>query len=169
MHQQQHPFIDSRLRWLAGRQADAIAHLHGSKKYPDIFGIVRFFQCAEGVYVVSSFKGLPLGNGACVLRIFAMHIHEGGSCTGNESDPFADTGSHYNPKKCLHPFHAGDLPPVFGNDGRAWGAVLTNRFSVRDVLGKTVILHANLDDFTTQPSGNAGEKIACGVISRRNA
>lgn len=168
MHQNMVPLMDRRVRWLAQRTPDAIAKLHGSEAYPDIFGIVRFFQSSEGVYVITSIKELPVGDGPCASRIFALHVHSGESCTGNEEDAFADAGTHYNPQGCLHPYHAGDLPPVFGNDGRAWSAVLTNRFSVRDILGRTVILHANLDDFTTQPSGNAGKKIACGVISGRN-
>lgn len=85
---------------------------------------------------------------------------------GNQNDPFPLTGSHYNPDNCPHPYHAGDLPPLFGNRGIAWSAFLTNRFQVRDVLGKTVIIHASPDDFTSQPAGNSGKKIACGVIVR---
>ena len=49
--------------------------------------------------------------------------------------------------------------------GFAWMAVLTDRFRVPDILGRTVIVHSQPDDFTTQPSGNAGAKIACGVIT----
>ena len=62
--------------------------------------------------------------------------------------------------------HAGDLPPLFGNHGFAFAVFLTDRFSVREVLGKTVIVHLKPDDFTTQPSGSAGEKIACGEIRK---
>ena len=53
---------------------------------------------------------------------------------------------------------------MFGNDGYAWGAVVTDRFKIDQVIGRTVIIHAGPDDFTSQPSGNAGAKIACGVI-----
>ncbi len=74
--------------------------------------------------------------------------------------------THYNPGGCEHPRHAGDLPPLFGNDGAAVSLFLTSRFSVEDVIGKTVIIHDSPDDFTTGPSGNAGEKIACGVIRK---
>lgn len=164
MHQKTVRLTDRRIQWLAQRKPDAVAKLRGSEAYPDIFGVVRLFQSREGVYVTTSIQELPVNEGACASRIFAFHIHDGGSCTGNAKDPFANAGMHDNPNNCPHPYHAGDLPPVFGNGGSAWGAVLTDRFSVRDVLGKTVILHANPDDFTTQPSGNAGEKIACGVI-----
>ena len=50
--------------------------------------------------------------------------------------------------------------------GGAYLAVLTDRFSVADVLGRTVVIHSGADDFHTQPAGNAGTKIACGVIRR---
>ncbi|MBR6728207.1 MAG: superoxide dismutase family protein, partial [Clostridia bacterium] len=86
------------------------------------------------------------------------------SCAEGEDDPFAATGAHYNPEGCPHPYHKGDLPPLFGADGVAISAFLSDRFSVSEVLGKTVVLHSAPDDFTTQPAGGAGEKIACGVI-----
>lgn len=156
--------MDASLCWLNRRKPDAVARVRGDKAHSDLKGVVRFYQSEEGVYVVSCFTGLPIETGACGDSIFAMHIHNGGSCTGTVEDPFANAGTHYNPKNCPHPEHAGDLPPLFGNQGRAWGAFLTSRFSVESILGNTVILHANPDDFTTQPSGNAGKKIACGVI-----
>jgi len=144
----------------------AMANVRGSREYPAINGTVYFYQTQFGVMVMSSVLGLPAGSGNCDDRIFAMHIHSGGSCTGNQTDPFAFSGGHYNPENCQHPYHAGDLPPLFGNNGMAWSAVLTDRFHVRDVIGKTVIIHASPDDFTSQPSGNSGKKIACGVIYR---
>ncbi len=78
---------------------------------------------------------------------------------------FSSVMSHYNPFECNHPYHAGDLPPLFANDVYAFSVFLTNRFNLSDVIEKTMIIHGNPDDFTTQPSGNAGEKIACGVIT----
>lgn len=138
----------------------AIARLAGSPHYPRIRGMVRFFQTHDGVIVHTHILGLPKTE-----SIYAFHIHNGPACTGNNDDPFADAGTHYNPDNQPHPYHAGDLPPVFNADGQAFFMVLTNRFSVREVIGKTIILHASPDDFTTQPSGNAGEKIACGVIT----
>lgn len=155
---------DARLCGLSKRKPSAAAHVVGSKSYPGLEGVVRFYQEKSGVYVVSSFTGLPVGASSSPASVFAMHIHNGGSCTGNQEDPFADAGSHYNPGNVPHPSHAGDLLPLFGNDGRAWSAFLTNRFTARDILGKVVIVHAGPDDFTTQPSGNAGAKIACGII-----
>ena len=93
-----------------------------------------------------------------------FHIHDGGSCTGNVSDPFAEAGQHYNPKKLPHPEHAGDLPPVLSNDGTAWMEIYTGRFYPMDVVGRTIVLHEMPDDFKTQPSGDSGMKIACGEI-----
>lgn len=58
------------------------------------------------------------------------------------------------------------MPPLFGNDGKAFSAFLTDRFTVKEIVGKTVIIHSSTDDFTTQPSGNSGEMIACGEIKR---
>ena len=69
------------------------------------------------------------------------------------------------PNACLHPYHAGDMPPLFAVGSRAFLAFFTDRFTASEIFGKTVIVHDGRDDFTTQPSGNAGKKIACGVIS----
>ena len=140
---------------------DASAEIRGSRSYCDICGTVRFYQTDRGVLVYADICGLP--KDGCG-RVFGFHIHEGDSCTGNPSDPFADTGSHYDLKNRKHPYHTGDLPPLFGNDGHALSIVLTDRFCVNEVIGRTVIIHDSPDDFTTQPSGNAGKKIACGVI-----
>lgn len=142
----------------------AIANIKGSCDYPDIRGTVRFYQTMQGVIVVAQISGLPAPEGECQYPVFAFHIHSGSSCTGNADDPFADAGSHYNPQNCPHPQHAGDMPPLFGNDGFAFSAFLTRRFCVRDVLGRTVIIHSGPDDFTSQPAGNSGKKIACGEI-----
>ena len=58
------------------------------------------------------------------------------------------------------------MPPLFGNSGRAWMVFLTDRISVDEIIGKTVVIHSNPDDFVTRPSGNSGVKIACGEIVR---
>ncbi len=129
-----------------------------------IRGTVKFFEQTGGVLIVADIEGLPVPREACGNTVFAFHIHGGASCSGNESDPFADAGTHYNPNSCPHPYHAGDMPPLFAANGRAFLAFLTDRFRVSEIVGKTVIIHDRPDDFTTQPSGNAGNKIACGVI-----
>ncbi len=100
------------------------------------------------------------------MCVFGFHIHEGESCTGNKEDIYANVKTHYNPKDCLHPYHSGDMPPLFENNGVAFMIFITDRFTVEEMLGKTIIIHSNEDDFTTQPGGNTGEKIACGVIKR---
>ena len=56
------------------------------------------------------------------------------------------------------------MPPLFGCNGAAFSVFLTDRITVNEIIGKTVIIHSDPDDFTSQPSGNAGTKIACGVI-----
>ncbi|MDD6483614.1 MAG: superoxide dismutase family protein [Clostridiales bacterium] len=142
---------------------DAAVRVMGSSAYPALHGLVTFRQLKNGVLVTAEVYGLPKGE-KCKNPIFAFHIHSGSSCTGNKDDPFADSGTHYNPGGCPHPYHAGDLPPLFGNDGYAYMSVFTDRFTVKEIIGRTVIIHAKPDDFTTQPSGNAGTKIACGKI-----
>lgn len=155
----------SLLPLLRGR-AQAAASIAGSGSYPDVSGTVRFYQTKEGVVVLAEISGLPRGSSPCQERIFGFHIHKGSDCGGNMDDPFADAMSHYDPDGCEHPYHAGDLPPLFGNGALALSLFLTNRFSVDEIIGRTVIIHDHPDDFTTQPSGNAGTKIACGVIRR---
>lgn len=148
---------------LRGRP-QAAARMAGSESFPDISGTVRFYQTNKGVIVWAEINGLPLPEHPCRERIFGFHIHKGADCAGNMDDPFAGAMSHYDPDGCEHPYHAGDLPPLFGNNGFALSLFLTERFSVNEVIGRTVIIHDHPDDFTTQPSGNSGTKIACGVI-----
>ena len=138
----------------------AVACVKGSTEYPDLAGTVKFYEYREGVLVVADIQGLPKES---ETGFFAFHIHEGRDCGG---EGFADTGGHFNPKERMHPEHAGDLPPLLSNCGKAYMQVLTNRFGVREVIGRTVIIHSYPDNFHTQPSGNAGTKIACGVIRR---
>jgi Cu-Zn family superoxide dismutase len=144
----------------------AIAKIRGTPENPETRGTVYFFNTFGGVLVSAEFTGLPQSFAACEQKILAFHIHEGKSCTGTVDDPFKDAGGHYNPGGCPHPGHAGDMPPLFASAGRAFLAFFTDRFSVEEIIGRTVIVHGKPDDFTTQPSGNAGPKIACGQIRR---
>lgn len=146
------------------RRPQAWARMMGSDTYPEIQGRVEFFQTNKGVIVSANIAGLPQTKDPCKPPIFGFHIHSGARCAGNSEDPFADAGMHDNPGGCSHPYHAGDLPPLFGAGGNAVAVFLTDRFDVKDIIGKTVIIHASPDDFTTQPSGNSGMKIACGEI-----
>ncbi|MBQ7821702.1 MAG: superoxide dismutase family protein [Clostridia bacterium] len=143
---------------------NAVAELFGSREYPEIRGTVRFYQTRFGVIVATEVSGLPSMRMMCSAPVFGFHIHEGDSCTGNADDPFADVLTHYDPHGCPHPYHAGDLAPLFGASGYAMSVFLSDRFAVKEVIGRTVIIHSMPDDFTTQPSGNSGKKIACGVI-----
>ncbi|WP_455248770.1 superoxide dismutase family protein [Ruminococcus sp.] len=136
-----------------------MAMLHGSPQHPEIHGTVSFYRACGGSLVVAELYQLPSAHG-----IFAMHIHSGASCTGTAQDAFADAGGHWELHPAEHPQHTGDLPALLSNDGYAWFAVYTNRFSPAQAVGKTVIIHADPDDYRTQPAGNAGARIACGTI-----
>ena len=137
----------------------AIAHVCGGEGYPQLRGTIRFLPRCGGTLVVADIHCLPDSE----TGFFAFHIHEGDNCQG---DGFPNTGGHYNLYGADHPCHAGDLPPLLSVNGRAYAQILTGRFCVNDVIGKTVVIHNDPDDFTTQPSGNAGSKIACGAICR---
>ena len=148
------------------RKPEAVADIMGSDEYPDIMGVVRFYQLKIGVMVITEVTGLPGCVDACMCPVFGFHIHSGGDCSGNREDAFADAMGHYNPDNCAHPYHAGDMPPLFGNCGYAFSAFLSSRFCVDEIVGRTVIFHLHPDDFHTQPAGDSGMKIACGVICR---
>ena len=135
----------------------AVAHVWGGRVHPQLHGVVKFYQRADGVMIEAVFSGLP----EMESNFFALHIHEGGNCIG---DGFPGTGGHYNPSRSEHPRHAGDLPPLLSVKGNAYLKVLTNRFQLNEVIGRTLVLHGGTDDFHTQPAGNAGIKIGCGVI-----
>ena len=139
----------------------AIAYIQGGNMAPDLVGEVKFYQKRDFVLVEVRVSGLPVGGGS---GFFGLHIHEGASCSG---ESFSKTGNHYNPTGAPHPRHAGDLPPLLLCNGGAHMAVKTDRFRVEEIIGRTVVIHSGADDIKSQPSGNAGEKIACGVIRHR--
>lgn len=103
----------------------------------------------------------------------AIHVHERGACDpagGHES-----AGGHFNPSGVSHGFaveggpHAGDMPNIHTNAEGAAKAQIFNPLIVLDegenaVRGRALIIHAGADDYTTQPSGGAGDRLACGVI-----
>lgn len=137
----------------------AVAHVGGSDFAPKLFGTVRFYQKRNYVLVVADVSNLPDNR----TGFYGFHIHEGNACGGEN---FSDTGAHYNPKGAPHPIHAGDLPPLMLCNGGAAFAVKSDRFRVEDIIGRTVVIHDMPDDFKSQPAGNAGTKIGCGVIER---
>lgn len=142
--------------------ADAVAYIHGGWDVPKLWGEVRFFQESGGVLIVAEISGLPEDNRT---GFFGLHIHEGNACAG---EAFSATGSHYDPTGEMHPMHAGDLPPLLRCRGGAYLAVRTDRFRLEEIIGRTVVIHSRPDDFQSQPAGNAGTKIGCGVIVKHD-
>ncbi len=163
----QYDITNTFILWWLSQSPDAIAYINGAERYPAISGSCEFHQTETGVLVLANVIGLPYRNERCGGAIYGMHIHDGLGCVGSPEGVFTDIGFHYNPNNCQHPYHAGDLVPLFTNmGGYALSAFLTDRFKVSDVIGRPLFIHARPDDFTSQPSGNAGMPIACGVILR---
>lgn len=146
------------IRVIAMSEPTAIAHIQGS----DVNGKFLAFPYSTGSIVVACADGLP--DTGCHLGIHGFHIHEGTSCATQDGKPFGASGGHLNLTGCQHPYHTGDLPPLFSDEGKAWMAVYTSRFTPEEVIGRTVIIHSHADDFVSQPAGDSGNKIACGVI-----
>ncbi len=153
--------------YMSGRSA--IAYIRGGPLAPDINGIVIFTEVLGGTEVFAEVNGLPpykpAENGQPPVGPFGFHIHEKGTCSvGNPDEPFMTAGDHFNPANQPHGNHAGDFPVLFSNNGYARMSFFTNKFSVSDIIGKTVIIHENPDDYRSQPSGAAGKRLACGII-----
>lgn len=138
----------------------AKALLRGDSTHPQLMGEVLFSPYGKGTLVVLRAVGLPPSG------FLGFHIHDKGDCSTGGDVPFASAGGHYDPHNVSHPWHGGDLPPVLATgDGVALMAVYTDRFQPKDVIGRSVILHDAPDDFHSQPAGNSGSRIACGIIS----
>lgn len=140
------------------------AMLKGSPNYPKIVGMVMFFEKEEGFWIAVNVAGLPVSDEPCTPPFFGFHIHEGGNCKGNEEKTFANVGGHFNPTNCPHGAHVGDLLPLYARNGIASMYYYISGIDLNSLKGHTLIVHRHPDDFTTQPSGNSGEMIACGVI-----
>ncbi len=134
-------------------------------------GVVRFFQRDDGkVKVVAEVEGLqPNGK-------HGFHIHEYGDCSALDA---ASAGGHYNPEGYPHAGpdaekrHAGDLGNLVADEqGRAHYELVVDNITVdgtrNPILGRAVIVHEKPDDLVTQPTGNAGARIGCGVIGVGN-
>ncbi len=146
---------------MQNRLPDAVAWITGNQDAPHLSGLVRFYTTIyDGILVEAEIFGLPNLTEAGSTNFYGMHIHEYGDCSEN----FTHTGDHYSRQNVPHPQHTGDLPPLLGNQGYAWTAFYDKRFGIPEILGRSVIIHRMPDDFVTQPSGNSGEKIGCGVI-----
>jgi Cu-Zn family superoxide dismutase len=146
-----------------------LARIFGGPLAPNISGVVEFFEAFGGTMVYVVISGLPLytpGNDKTPpIGPFGFHIHEKGDCSiGNYEDPFKAAGAHWNPYNQPHGNHAGDFPVLFSNNGYANMCFFTDKFKPTDVIGKSVIIHQNPDDYRTQPAGNSGNRLACGII-----
>lgn len=149
------------IRLLQENNPQAMAWVTGNASQSQLSGLVKFYDTPfDGVLVEAEVFGLPNVSKQGSSDFYGMHIHEQGNCTR----PFNQTGRHYSPSRRPHPYHAGDMIPLMGNQGYAWTAFYDKRFQIDEIIGKSVIIHSRQDDFTSQPSGNPGEAIGCGVI-----
>ncbi|MBO8171683.1 MAG: superoxide dismutase family protein [Bacillaceae bacterium] len=149
----------------------ALAKIQGSPLAPDLSGTVVFKAVPGGTQVTVEVEGLPpyqpAQNGKAPIGPHGFHIHEYGKCDVEDAkNPFLSAGGHWNPDNQPHGNHAGDFPVLFSNNGKAFMTFFTNRFKPEDVIGKSVIIHLNPDDYRTQPAGDAGKRIGCGVIMK---
>ena len=134
------------------------AVLRGNGDYPGLLGEVLLYPWQEGTLLVTRAAGLPRDG------FFALHIHTLGCCRTGGDIPFYCAGGHFDPQQQPHPDHAGDLPVLLSHRGRAFSVTFTGRFRPEEVLGRSVVLHESPDDYRSQPAGDAGGRIACGVI-----
>ncbi len=147
----------------------AYARIKGGPLAQDLEGYVLFTESPDGTEVVVEVRGLPEyepGSGSRPpVGPHGFHIHEIGSCKiGDSEEPFKAAGGHWNPGNQPHGNHAGDFPVLFSNNGYARMAFFTNKFRVKDIIEKTVIIHQNPDDYRTQPAGDSGKRLECGLI-----
>lgn len=131
-------------------------------------GMLSVTAEADGVRISGQLMGLPKS------AEVGFHIHEKGDCSAPDA---SSAGEHFNPTNAQHgnpesgAHHAGDMLNVKSDDTgmaqvdvKATGVTLGGG-QPNDVLGKAVVVHEKADDYTTQPSGNSGPRIACGVIT----
>ena len=141
----------------------AVVVLHPAKD-GKVEGTLTFAKGTPSVRVTGRITGLPAGT-------HGFHIHEFGDCSAAD---FSSAGGHYNPTGHQHAGpaearrHIGDMGNIeAGSDGVASVDYTDPRLrfeGAHGILGRGVIVHANADDFKTQPTGNAGGRVACGVI-----
>lgn len=154
-------------------EAEQLAALATLQAAPDtnVAGTVRFTQTDGTVTVTADLSGVePAG-------LHGFHIHETGDCSAAD---FTSAGGHFNPEGVDHacppatPRHAGDLGNVeITEDGTGSLTLTTELISLHggdahSILGKAVILHAGEDDCQTQPTGDAGGRLGCGLIALSN-
>lgn len=156
--------------WYGGAPCNmAIAYIQGGPLAPNITGTVVFKDVPGGTNVCASIYGLPSyrpgSDGKPQIGPHGFHIHENRDCSvGDPTNPFTAAGEHWNPTAQPHGNHAGDFPVLFSNNGFAGMCFFTNKFKVQDIIGKSIIIHESPDDYRTQPAGNSGKRLACGII-----
>lgn len=139
---------------------------------PETGGEVNFIQMNDGVLVTVEAYGLEPGE-------HGFHIHETAACT--PAGEFTDAGGHFNPEGHSHGHeagestHAGDMPNITVDlRGQVQTQVLNKQISITDpdhpgylydADGSAVVIHAGADDYKSQPSGEAGARVACGEIT----
>src|SRR5687767_9377002 len=147
----------------AARATAALQPTKGNKTFGE-----ATFEAVEG----SKVRVIVFAQGLRPDREHGFHIHEAGDCSSGDG---MSAKGHFNPHGKPHgnpnsgERHAGDLPSLrAGKDGRAKIDVTVDAISIGkgpgDIVGRGLIIHAQPDDYTTQPTGNAGARIACGVI-----
>jgi Cu-Zn family superoxide dismutase len=141
----------------------AVAVLHPTKGN-SVQGIVKFTKEKGGIRVVADIEGIAPGN-------HGFHIHEYGDCSAPDG---TSAGAHFNPEGKPHGAptsqnrHVGDLGNIPANaKGKAhyeWTDPVITFTGTRSIIGRAIIVHADEDDLKSQPTGNAGPRIACGII-----
>lgn len=139
-------------------KAVAVVHSIGES---GVTGVVYFESVSEGVSVKAEIKGLEEGENG-------FHIHQFGNCTASDG---TSAGGHFNPTGNDHSGpdatnrHMGDMGNITVNEnGEASKNYIDSTIRIDQIIGRGIIVHAGEDDLTSQPSGAAGSRIACGVI-----
>lgn len=142
-----------------------VAHLHPTTNNAGKQGYILFQQGVNGVAVRGHLEGLPANS------THGFHVHEYGDCSAPDA---TSAGSHFNPTGMSHGApehterHMGDLGNVHtNNEGLVDFELVDNQLAMtgaHSILGRAVVIHAQPDDLTSQPVGNAGARILCGVI-----